>query len=408
MIKEASNPIPSSLQFFQTTKTLLAVSWLNTLANSLSNIFVNIFLFKVTEQFGIVVLFNLMMYIAWLPAFVAAGWLGKRTSKRNGLIIGNSFQFVFYLCILLLGEQAGDHVVLLGLLFGVGSGFYWLSINVMSVDYTTNSNRDWFNGVNGMVNSISQMLGPFLAGLFIVNFERLSGYYIIFGCSFVIFFFTILLSLQFPREDGEKKFYWREMLAVHGNREWRALTYAFMANAFRGGVLSFVILVWVFMVTKDESALGAFSLLSTGLTFLMYYMVGKYGKGKRRLKYMLIGNVFLSIALLGLVFEVSWTTLLIYGVLSGICMPLFELPFHTIALNNISDHDQKGKLRMELVVAREAALSIGRISSVLMLYAIYNIDGHSQIYIQGFIILVVLIGLLPHLFLRSVSRGITQ
>lgn len=116
---------------------------------------------------------------------------------------------------------------------------------------------------------------------------------------------------------------------------------------------------------------------------------------------MLYGNILFSAALIGLVFEVSWEWLLIYGVISGICIPLFELPFHTIALNNIEDFDQNGKLRIELVVVREAALSVGRIASVFLLYLVYSTNEELWL-LKILLVLIIIIGLTPHYFLKSI------
>ncbi|MFC0273876.1 MFS transporter [Metabacillus herbersteinensis] len=407
-MNSVSSTINSQTQLSSITRVLLIICCFNTLANSLSNIFVNVFLFRITEQFEVVALFNLVMYVAWLPSFIFAGWLSKKYSKRKTLIIGGVSQLLFYLAIFILGESSQNYVVLLGLLFGLGSGFYWLAINVLSVDYTSEANRDWFNGVNGVFNSVSQMIGPFLSGWMIFSFQGLTGYYFIFSLSLMIFFITILLSFLFPLDDSEKEFYWIEMINVHRSKSWRSLTYAFMANAFRGGVLSFAILVWVYMATENESSIGNFALMSTTLSLVVYYLIGKYGKPNQRLRYMLYGNILLSIALLGLVVDVSWELLLVYGVISGICIPLFELPFHTIALNNISNNDQNGKLRMELVVVREIALSIGRITSVFLLFTIYLSDEHQLVYLRIFLLLLIVIGLTPHYFLRNVRDEVLK
>ncbi|WP_078381965.1 MFS transporter [Sutcliffiella halmapala] len=392
----------------QKTKVLLTISCFNTLANSLANVFVNVFLFRVTEQFEKVVLFNLVMYLAWLPAFVLAGWISKKGSKRNGLITGGLLQLLFYLFILYLGESASNSIILLGIIFGIGSGFYWMAVNTLSIDYTKEHNRDWFNGVNGIFNSFSQMLGPLFAGWIIVTYTNLKGYYLLFSAAALIFLFTFILSLLLPKNKESEPFYWKEIIIVHKSREWRALTYAFTANSFRAGVLSFAIILWVFMLTEKESIIGGFAFITTVLSVFTYYLIGKYGRGEYRMKMMLIGNLFLSLSLFGLVLEVNWTTLLVYGIISGICLPLFELPFHTLALNNISMYDLHGKIRTELVVVREVALSVGRTLSVLLLFILYFYFEDNVWMFRGFIMMLILIGLLPHYFLKRVNKAFIQ
>lgn len=63
-------------------KTLLVVSALFTLAMGLSNVFVNIFLWKKTNDFTVIALYNLMHYIFVPITFIFAGWLSK---MKNGI-----------------------------------------------------------------------------------------------------------------------------------------------------------------------------------------------------------------------------------------------------------------------------------------------------------------------------------
>jgi YQGE family putative transporter len=188
---------------------------------------------------------------------------------------------------------------------------------------------------------------------------------------------------------------------VHREKDWRQLTYAFSSNAFRNGVISFAITVWVYMETKNEGMLGNFSFLTTLLSLCTFYWMGRFGKEKYRWPYMYIGNILFSLGLLLLVFQVDWTTLLLYGIISALCNPLFDVPFHTLALNTISHYDQSGRLRIELVIAREIALSIGRIGSVAALYLIYSENAVE--WLPTFLLLLIIVGLLPHWFLHNLK-----
>jgi MFS transporter, YQGE family, putative transporter len=373
---------------------------LNTLANSLSNIFVNVYLFKLTQNPYEVALFNFISYLVWLPSFFIAGWLGKKIGRKSGIVIGGFFQLLFYLLILWLSDASTEWIWLLGAAFGIGSGFYWLSINVLSVDMTNDSNRDWFNGVSGVFGSVSQMIGPLCSGWLVSLMPNFTGYSMIFATSLVIFLCSMLLSLLLPREEGNHPFGWKKIWKIHRVKEWRQLSFAFIALSFRDGVLSFVIWIWVYMVTKSEVILGNFAFLATLLSIISFYLIGRYGKREHRMGYFMWGSVALSLSLFGLAFEVSWFTLILFGVLAGICRPLFEVPFHTIALNSIEKFDERNKYRVELVIAREAALSIGRIISVGLLVYLYK-QAEPENFLPWFIVLLIIAGMVPFYFLRG-------
>jgi YQGE family putative transporter len=98
---------------------------------------------------------------------------------------------------------------------------------------------------------------------------------------------------------------------------------------------------------------------------------------------------------------VNYITLLVYGLVSAICTPLFQIPFNTLSLNSISKFDGNGKLRIEMVVSRELALSAGRIPSVGCVMLIYFLSKNPAEVIPYFLAFIILIGLTSIYFLRE-------
>lgn len=78
-------------------KILLIVSGLFTLAKGLSNVFVNIFLWKKSNDFILISQYNLIQYIFLPIAFTVAGWLAKKKRMGYGLLESELF-FIYYFC----------------------------------------------------------------------------------------------------------------------------------------------------------------------------------------------------------------------------------------------------------------------------------------------------------------------
>ncbi|PFJ16904.1 hypothetical protein COD67_05180 [Bacillus cereus] len=385
----------------KSTKTFLLILCLSGIATSLSTVFINVFLYKVSLNIYDVALFNFLTYLVWAPAFLLAGILSKKIERKFSIIIGSVFKLLFYLWIVTLGENAANHVTELAILFGIGSGFYWLSINTLTIDYTNDQNRDWFNSINGAFTSISQMVGPLLAGWIVELLPGFIGYKMIFGIAVFFFSLAMLFTFFLPNKGEQSSFQWKAIKKIHEAKEWRHLAYVFMCLAFRDGVISFVISLWVYVVTKSEGLLGNFAFMTTTLSIITYYLIGRYSKKEQKWKLIIWGNALLSLSILGLVFEVNFVTLLIYGIASGICIPMFTVPFNTLALNSIAKFDQKGKLRIEMVVSREMALSVGRITSVGCLAVIYALSKNPAEVIPWFLTVLTIIGSLCILFLSQ-------
>lgn len=398
-VKESLDLQPLNLS--APAKVFIGILTLNGVANHLSSIFIYVYLFRLSQNFYEVALFNFISYLIWLPAFITAGWLSKKIDRKKGIVIGVMVQLVFYLLLLIFGETSSSKIVILGLIFGVGSGFYWLSVNVLSVDLTNHLNRDWFNGVNGVFSATSQMIGPIVAGWIFTLKPGFTGYKIIFTLSFILFLMSVILTLLLPQYKGESEFNWRELWNIYGNAKWRNLSYIYSSLAFRDGVLSFIIFLWVYVVTESESVLGNYVVFTTSLSVITYYLLGKFLKEKNKRVSIIVGTIGLSLAVFGLVINVNFPTLLIYGIAAGICIPLFEVPLNTLSLNSIVQFDKTGRRRIELVVSREIALSFGRIPSVGGLMLLYTIEKHQNIYIALFMILVICAGLVSLYFLHD-------
>ncbi|GGH10153.1 MFS transporter [Paenibacillus segetis] len=396
--------VSARTQLTKPAKTLLSVNGLNGLGLNLSSLFINVYWYKLTQDMSITLLFTLVSYVAWLPAFALAGWFSKRFSRKSAIVIGTITQLAFYGVVLLYGEQSAHWIPELGLLYGVGAGFYWLGINVLTVKLTSPSNRDWFNGANGMIGSITGMLGPLLAGWTVSTTPDRIGYPLVFGAAFLCFLLSMLASFQLPDETSRKPFQVRSMLGILRHAEWRRLTFSFVALAFREGVLSAAIGLWVFVSTQSEGTTGQFAFLTTMLSVVSFYVVGRFAQKYHYRGLLAVGTTLFSLSMVGISIHMNQSTLLLYGIMDAISRPIFDTPFNTLAYNYVNQFDLGGKISTELVVWREFALSVGRISSVGMLVMLYKWTD-PELTLVLFLGMIFLVGLLPLLLVWKVASA---
>ncbi|NIK78769.1 YQGE family putative transporter [Paenibacillus castaneae] len=385
-------------------KMLLSVNGLNGLGMNLSSLFINVYWYKLTQDMSVTLLFTLVSYVAWLPAFALAGWFSKRFSRKSAIVIGTITQLAFYGVILFYGEQSAYWIPQLGVLYGVGAGFYWLGINVLTVKLTSPSIRDWFNGANGMIGSITGMLGPLLAGWTVSATPDRIGYPLVFGAAFLCFLLSMLASFQLPDETSREPFQVRSMLGILRQAKWRRLTFAFVALAFREGVLSAAIGLWVFVSTQNEGTTGQFAFLTTLLSVVSFYVVGRFAQEHHHRGLLAAGTVLFSLSMVGISIHMNQSTLLLYWIMDSISRPIFDTPFNTLTYNYVSRFDLGGKISTELVVWREIALSVGRISSVGMLVMLYKWTDPA-LTLGLFLGLIFLVGLLPLLLVWKVAAA---
>lgn len=184
------------------------------------------------------------------------------------------------------------------------------------------------------------------------------------------------------------------------------MSYCFAALHFREDVLAFTLWLWMYTVTRSEGVMGNFAFLLTLCSVVFYYRMGRSMASQAKYRMMVIGTIGFSALLMLLWCNISPYTLTIYTILAGICVPLFQVPFNTTLMNSIESFDNGGKYRTELIVAREIAISIGRIVSAAGMVIVLSSGVSPEAALKGYIPLLVMVGMMPLVWLRGVRvRG---
>ncbi|MCD7033092.1 MFS transporter [Metabacillus sp. GX 13764] len=346
---------------------LLIIGGLYSLSISLSNTFVNVFLWKQTGEFRDLGIYNLAVVIFQPLTFILAGWTAKKIDRVTVLRLGVLFLSIFYIFVLWIGENASSYLFLLGALLGVGYGFYWLAFNVLTFEITEPETRDFFNGFLGILTSSAGAIGPIAAGAVISRFISDTGYRLIFGLSFCLFASAVLLSLFLKRRPAHGRYMLKRVFSERQHNEnWRAITNAHFFQGLREGTFAFIIGVFVFIATGSELALGTFGLVNSGIAFIAYYFVSRLIKKKIRKKSILAGGLILYLSLFLLLFNMSFQSLLLYAVCIAVAYPLLLVPYVSLTYDVIGTSWNAAEARIEYIVVRELFLNAGRIVSLLL------------------------------------------
>lgn len=366
-MQKKTNILLGDIEVNRDLKLLLVIGGLYALATFLSNTFVNIYLWKQSNDYIAIAQYNAAVYILQPVTFIVAGRLAKRVDRVIVLRLGVTVLALFFMTVLLVSENASTYNILLGALLGVGYGFYWLAFNVLTFEITEPDTRDFFNGFLGLMQSFGGMIGPILAGYIISRLNNSQGYTIIFSISFLLFICAVICSFFLKRRQAVGKFNFRRILYERrNNQNWRNILYAHTFQGLREGIFVFVISIWVFIATGSELALGTFNLIFSGFSFVCYYVATRVIKPHMRKKSILIGGLALFFAIFLIIFNVSYPILLLYGAIIGVAYPLFTVPYASMTYDVIGHGWQAREMRIEYIVVRELFLNLGRVSSILL------------------------------------------
>jgi YQGE family putative transporter len=348
-------------------KLLLIIGGLYSLSVALSNTFVNVYLWKQKSDYTTIALYNLFIVVAQPIIFILAGRWAKQIDRIIVLRLGVFSLSIFYLTVLLLGSFAAKYVILLGILLGIGYGFYWLAFNVLTFEITEPETRDIFNGFFGLLGSMAGMIGPFLAGWLITQMENSTGYQLIFGISLGLFVLAVVLSFFLKRRTAEGNFELGHVLRWNEiSSQWKKILLGNLFLGIREGSFAFLISIWIFIAAGSEMALGTFSLVTSAVAFVVYFITGRFISQKHRKASMLIGSLVLSGAIWVIAFYLTFPKLMMYGIFVAIAYPLLMVPFASLTYDVIGKAQKAAEWRIEYVVARELFLNGGRIISILL------------------------------------------
>ncbi|NIK13380.1 MFS transporter [Alkalibacillus almallahensis] len=348
-------------------KLLLLIGFLYTLGIFLSNIFVNIFLWKQSEDIEVVAVYNLLIAITQILTYFLFGKWAKRIDRVLILRLGIVLISLFFISVLSFGDQAAEYNYLLGALLGSGYGFFWLAFNVLTFEVTEPYTRDYFNSTLGMLQSFSGMIGPITAGFIISSLEGYGGYLTIFFISFSLFILAIICSFFMERRKVDERYLLRIALNERKqNFNWRYLLHAHFFQGSREGVFLFLVGLIVYIGTTSEMTVGIYNFIYALTSLIAYRIVANYVKPSNRLRFITIGAVTLYLSVFWLLQSDLSYEFYVYGAMVGIVFPLLFAPFMSISYDVIGEASEAKEYRIEYIILREIALNFGRASSLLL------------------------------------------
>ena len=388
------------------SQLLLAVNGLIVLAGALSGTFLNVYLWKSKQDYAMIGWFTVAQQVAVGLTFWLGGKWVKEYNKMNTLRAGIVLSGLFYLLVLWVGSDVVRFIWPLGILLGISIGLFWVAFNVVYFEVTDRENRDLFNGWVGLLGSFTGIVGPWFSGTLITWLKGDKGYRLIFTISLVIYAICVVLSFFLKKREKGSSYHWMEPITQLRSKgsPWRLMALGLVAQGIREGVFAFLIGLLVFVATKQEARLGQFTLITSAISLLTYWLAGKWYKPKFRSPGMLVGALLLWIVIIPLLWKTSYGTLLILGIGSSLFMPLYILPMISSGFDLMGTSDETVDKRVELVVLRELSLMVGRLAGTFIFIIVLMVS-KTPLTIT---ILMLILGASPILswvFIRKLLQG---
>ncbi|WP_236838482.1 MFS transporter [Caldalkalibacillus salinus] len=356
-------------------KSLSEQAWV-TLANhamyqfghALSLIFINLYLWRLTNDVYINALYNL---IALLTQAVATICMGKMAKQKDRLIVyryGICLTAVFYLCIVMAQENIVSYYAFFALLKGVAQACYWLGYFTLVYDFSTNRNRHRYLGWNQIIMGTANLIAPALAGIVISTYQGLSGYILVFTIAFFMFLLATLGSLRMKQIRTHHKTYYMSYLPqmLHRKPQFSKTLLGWLIVGFPQGILMFIPPILLFNIVQQEHIVGYLNVCFLSLSIVSSYLISRIANLESTLFYLCLSTFGFISSSLWLLWDIALWTVVLFMATHALFKPLQANTYAAYYFKWIEWLPLRQHFKVESVVLRESIINLGRAMGIVL------------------------------------------
>lgn len=357
-------------------------------------IFLNVLIWKHTEDIQVVALFNMIYLSTHLFSFFLIAPIIKH-KRRVGIHIGSLILYTcVYLFIIWLGQDAVSYIYLIAALIGLVNGAYRITYHNNQFDLTTYTNRGRYEGTKKSLQLISKVVVPAWVG-YIISANRYGWWYErAFGLGALFFLLAASIGAVNPNVQHYSDYnIWKAFKIFRKHTAvFRSLfTYSFSGFSFSNSLLDILIPVLLFSFIGKESELGVLLSLFSMLGIISSYIFGRWVPYTKYARSLRVSWLLYAGAILTIILFPEYTYIMISSAFLNFIALFFSLPQKVISDNVLHQIPTYQEMRAEYMVVREVFLYIGWFLSFLCVYMIGSLQIASLQYLLFIMVLLVLI-----------------
>jgi Major Facilitator Superfamily. len=346
------------------TKFLLLIGMLYLAGTNIAMTFVNVYLIRITDNIGLIIMQNILNYIALLGAFICGTKLISKINLKTILRIGVFSTAIYYLSILLLQENTAMFLIPLGVFNGIGQGLYYFSFNLLVGQVVNEAEQGKFFSFQQTFSYLFGVIVPIISGYIITQFTELTGYYLLFSMSVLLFILGAIMIKEIPGFKLKQEINVSEVLKVKNNVYWDTNKYYNFSNGIREAIFNQIFIVFAFSILNNEQTIGKYSSLMAFIGVLSATFIASRFNRENQKQFHLVGACVLLLAFLFLGISKSSLSLLF----AYICLGLIHCWNKTIFQSmkyQLSSRAKGGYLQYDYIVASEFPVALGRIIGLM-------------------------------------------
>ena len=338
-------------------------------AVNLSNIFISTFLFSAGGEMSTIAMYHVFFYFCEILGTYLSVSFSHRISSIAFSVAGIALHLAAYLVLLIAQERTIHIYPVIGIVSGIGSGFYWIAYFTLIQFYTTEQNRQYGMSYSGLIGNLIILIAPSFSGIVLVCIPGHWGYMTVFGIAFLFFAWSVWIIRRLKSAGKSEK---RRVLFPIIREFWRerVLNDSILCEFIRGlrsGLYVYYFNILIFSMTSNEFVLGLTSTIKGAAAMLIFYLLGRRPiRRKSRFALFFVASILGICVTSSLFFWYTAVAVVTYSVLDNSTNVIID-NYSVFTGYQITEYiSRKRDLRMENAAIRLIALECGRITGIMI------------------------------------------
>lgn len=347
---------------------------------SISMMFANTFLiayfFQLTNQnITVISMYYIISYAITGVIFWLAGDIIKTKNRIQVFRYGMILNCIYILMIGLLGEKCKDYYVVLGILFGISQGVYWIAAHTLrSVMIPFEDTKNYIS-IQGIISQIIKIVFPIVIGTSI----ELTSFKDVAIIIFILTIVQILASTKLKQEKIEQEefniLHYISKLKKLGKkaegikRMYKIAFYEGINSSLMGTLITIIIM----MAFHTSFNLGALTTVFAILAIIANMIYKKYYKEEFAKGYIIICTVIPILSVIGFLVGINQTTVIIYNIANAIFITILSNIKATQRYNCL-DIEELKEYKIEHQSMFEIFMGLGRVCAYIILLIVGLLD----------------------------------
>lgn len=339
------------------------------LSTSITMVFVNTLLMRVSIDPNVTLKYNIVHFVFVGLSMATAAIFMRKFNNKVIVIIGITLSMCVYLMTFIFMESLDTVYIIVAIIHGVATGFYWITYFNSLLIYSNDDTRDIAMSFLGVFAGIISLIMPMISGYAIQAFSGFTGYYIVFGICFAVAGLAVYLTLKMSViEPIKEKTKFRHLLKlIYTKKVWFFVMHMDFFKGIREGAFSFFLNVLLFEIVQNEGLVGFNTFLIGLVSMASSIVAGKVMRPHNRLKFMLVSTTVMTIIVSILFVNLSAITILMLSVCNAF-FSIFLVNPTTTTLYTVLDKVAGAKtISTEVIGTTECYKNAGRIVGILLI-----------------------------------------